>query len=378
MVLRVAVVVGTRPEAIKLAPVCRALADDPATEFELVLTGQHRELAAAPLAEFGLPAGHELKIGRFGPTSTDKLASTIAELGGWLENHPVDWLVVQGDTTSALAGALVGMTTGIPVAHVEAGLRTGDVTSPFPEEHHRRAIASVAALHFPPTAGAQANLMAEGVERGHAPVVGNTVIDALWWMRERLTGRELGELELPSERRLGLLTVHRRETQGAPMRRVLDAIAKVVATRAHEWCFVVPVHPNPTVSELVHDRLDGRPGIHLVQPLSYREMVAMLSSVEVVVTDSGGLQEEAPALGVPVLVLRGHTERREAVTDGGVELLGTDPLDVSAGLVAALARARSAKVGHRQPSPYGDGRASQRIVDALANRPVRQFVLDCR
>lgn len=371
--MRVAVVVGTRPEAIKLAPVVHALRDEPGTDAVVFSTGQHREMAQDALAMFGVTPESELKIGQPKISPTDLLAAGVSELGAHIVGGGFDWVLVQGDTTSALAGALAGMAHGVPVAHLEAGLRSGDVSHPFPEEHHRKAITAVARLHLAPTPEAQAHLLREGIEAVDAPVVGNTVIDALWWMRKRLDGTELDVLQLPPNRALMLLTCHRRESQGQPMMRALDAVAEVVASRADELCVVVPVHPNPAVSDVVRRQLSGAPGVALIEPLDYRRMVALMSASRLVVTDSGGLQEEAPALGVPVLVLREKTERPEGVAAGGVELVGTDPEAIKWGISRILASPATSAVGAECPSPYGDGEASARVVDALMGRVVDQF-----
>ncbi len=373
MTVRVAVVVGTRPEAIKLAPVVLALRDDPGAEAVVFTTGQHREMAADALAMFGVVADRELTIGRAGVSPTDLLASGIAQLGRHLADGGYDWVLVQGDTTSVLAGALAGMAHNVSVAHLEAGLRSGDVTQPFPEEHHRKAIAAVARLHLAPTPEAQAHLLGEGIDAADAPVVGNTVIDALWWMRRHLDGSELEDLGLPTDRSLALLTCHRRESQGEPMVRALDAVAKVAASREDELCVVVPVHPNPSVSAVVRDRLSDVPGVRLIEPLDYRHMVALLSACRLVVTDSGGLQEEAPALGVPVLVMREKTERPEGVATGAVELVGTDPAAIRRGINRLLDSPAEPSLGIECLSPYGDGEASCRVVNALMGRQVHQF-----
>lgn len=373
MTVRVAVVVGTRPEAIKLAPVVLALRDDPGAEAVVITTGQHLEMAADALAMFGVVADRELSIGRSGAGPTDLLASGVAELGAHLADGGYDWVLVQGDTTSVLAGALAGMAHNVSVAHLEAGLRSGDVHHPFPEEYHRKAITAVASLHLAPTLEAQAHLLREGVDVDAAPVVGNTVIDALWWMRRRLDGSELDALDLPADRALVLLTCHRRESQGEPMARALDAVAGVAAARVDEVCVVVPVHPNPVVSDVVRDRLAGVPGVRLIEPLDYRAMVALLSACRLVVTDSGGLQEEAPALGLPVLVMREKTERPEGVASGAVELVGTDPGAIRRGINRVLDSSVNASIGIECLSPYGDGVASERVVNALMERHVVQF-----
>ncbi|MEZ5381602.1 MAG: UDP-N-acetylglucosamine 2-epimerase (non-hydrolyzing) [Microthrixaceae bacterium] len=371
---RVAVVVGTRPEAIKLAPVVHELRNEPDADVVVISTGQHRELATDALALFAIRPDRELKIGQPGHSPTDLLAMGTAELGGYLADDQFDWILVQGDTTTALAGALAGMAHDVPVAHLEAGLRSGDVSQPFPEEHHRKAITAISRLHLAPTPGALQHLMAEGIDEAAALVVGNTVIDALWWMRHRLDGSELDELGLPAGRVPVLLTAHRRETQGGPMRRALDAVAEVAAARVDEICVVVPVHPNPAVAEVVTDRLVGAPGVKLLEPLDYRHMVALLCRCRFVVTDSGGLQEEAPALGVPVLVLRETTERPEGISGGGVQLVGTDPSALQAGMNRLLDAPPAPGLGNPRPSPYGDGFASARVADALLGRPVEPFI----
>lgn len=348
---RALVVVGTRPEAIKMAPVLRALQADGRITPRLCVTGQHRDLL--DLGGLGLRPDHDLDIG------TDTLATVAAEVlagvAGVIRRDDPDLVLVQGDTTSAFAGALAAFYAGVPVGHVEAGLRTGDLDAPWPEEGHRRAIDALATWHFAPTARARDTLLAEGARPGGVRLVGNTGIDALRLSPARPSARD---------GRTILVTVHRRENLGERLREVCSGVRRV----ARGWPdvrIVVPVHPNPSVQAPVWSALSGLSNVELVAPLNHGSMVRELANCTFVLTDSGGLQEEAPFFGKPVLVLRDSTERPEGVEAGTAWLVGTAaPRIVSAcgvllddpSVLAAMSR-----VHH----PYGDGYAAERIVAAL-------------
>ncbi len=357
-VSRVTVVLGTRPEAIKLAPVVRALSTR--TSVRLVLTGQHGPVVDDLLHDLALQPDVNLRSLRRGGDLNDLASRLLTGISGDLGAHPPDIVIVQGDTTSALCAAISAFHKAIPVAHVEAGLRTNDRRSPFPEELNRRLISQLATWHFAPTLGSAANLCTEGHPASAIEVTGNTVIDNLLWVRDRSLGtsRFIG----PAGRRL-LVTLHRRETQGEQMKNLCLALGE--AARELDLEVVLPLHPSPSVRASVEPQLANHPNVTLCEPLSYVDFIATLSDATAVLTDSGGVQEEAPALDVPVLIARMRTERPEAVEAGCARLVGTVPREVKASIVSIFGdgelRARMA----RASNPFGDGRAAMRIAATL-------------
>ena len=360
-------VAGTRPEAVKLAPVIlamRARGLRPA----LVATGQHRELLHDALAAFGLSADHDLAIMRDGQTPADVVGCLLPVLTRLFEAIRPAAVVVQGDTASTLAGAMAAMYARVPIVHVEAGLRSGD-RDPFPEEIHRRLVAPICDVHFAPTATARAALLAEGIAPGVIHVTGNTGIDALRLMQARLANDpalsaalalRFGNID--PKRHLLLATVHRRENHG----RRLDDVLAALAQLAREVEIVLPVHPHPAVAGPVQAALGALPGVHLLPPLDYPAFVWLMQRATLALTDSGGVQEEAPALGLPVLVLRDVTERREGLDSGNARLVGTD----TAAIVAAVRGLLAGGAGHMaEPAlPYGSGDAARQIVDVMLAR----------
>ena len=374
---RVAVIIGTRPEGIKMAAVCRALQDAPDMDPVLVSTGQHREMLAQVLEVFGLEADVELDLMRGNQSLAGLTARLFEALDGMLETVKPDMVLVQGDTTSVMCGAIASFYRGIPVGHVEAGLRTGDLSAPFPEEANRVLASRVTTLHFAPTEGSRRNLLDERVPEERIQVTGNTVIDSLLLEVDRQRNDQtlksdidhrLGEM-LPEdiirgERPYVLITGHRRENFGDGFESICTALLNL-ARRFPDHGFVYPVHLNPNVRGIVHDRLSDQTNIHLLPPVDYRLFVALMSGSRLLLTDSGGVQEEAPSLGKPVLVMRDTTERPEGIAAGTVRLVGTD-----AGLiedeVARLLEDDSAyeAMAHLE-NPYGDGRAADRIVDGI-------------
>ncbi len=357
-------VLGTRPEAIKLAPVIEALR---ARRQPVVVaaTGQHADLAGSMLAEVGLHPDIELGACRAGSTPSQMLASVLQLLPPVLVAHRPGLVLVQGDTVSALAGALAAAYAQVPVGHVEAGLRTHDRDEPFPEELQRAVISTLAVLHFAPTARAAAVLAREGHDPATIHLTGNTGIDALLQTVERLRAPDLQalmEARFPfvarARRPLVLLTAHRRESIGPRLREIARAAERLV--RAGLCEVVLPLHPNPAVAGILGPALSGVPGIHVVPPLDHAAVVWLLQRCRLVLTDSGGLQEEAPALGVRALVLRDVTERPEAVELGAAELVGT-----RAGRIVAAARAALARPPIAPVFPFGDGRAGGRIADII-------------
>jgi UDP-N-acetylglucosamine 2-epimerase (non-hydrolysing) len=364
---RVLVVIGTRPEGIKLAPVVAALRGlAPRLETRVALTGQHTDLLDRVLTVFGLPIDWELGIMREGQDLYDIAQGCLGGLRGVVREYRPDLILVQGDTATVFFAALVGFFEKVTVGHVEAGLRSGDKWRPYPEEVFRRLSGVVADLHFAPTAAARRNLLAEGIPEEQVYLTGNTVVDALHMVAGKSLPIEDPVLRdlLARGERLVLVTAHRRESFGAPLREVFGAIREL-ADRFGELHFLYPVHPNPNVRGPAEELLGDHPRIHLTAPLGYSDLVQLLQAATLVLTDSGGIQEEAPSFGTPVLVLREVTERPEAVQAGVAKLVGMDRariVETAATLLGdEAARLRMA----RAESPYGDGRAAERIADIL-------------
>ncbi len=359
--------VGTRPDAIKMAPVVRALRRRP-EEFACVVvaTAQHREMLDQVLALFGIVPDYDLDIMTEGQSLADITVRTLDRLWDVLPRVRPDLVVVQGDAAPCFLGALSAFYRKIPVAHVEAGLRTADKYQPFPEEMYRRMTTVLADLHFAPTEGARAHLEREGVPSSRITVTGNTVIDALLDVAGRNDAPADPRLRAALARagRRILLTSHRRENWGEPQRRIFLAVRDLL-DRFPDLEVVFPVHPNPVVAEPAREILGGHPRTHLFPPLDYAATISCLRAATVVLTDSGGIQEEAPALGRPVLVLRETTERPEGIDAGTARLVGTD----RARIVEAVSRLLTDEVEYarmsRARNPYGDGRAAERIVGAI-------------
>jgi UDP-N-acetylglucosamine 2-epimerase (non-hydrolysing) len=366
------VVFGTRPEAIKLAPVVRALAADPRFSPRVAVTAQHRDLLDQVLDLFGLRPDYDLDLMRPGQDLFHVTSSALLGLKPVFEDARPDLVVVQGDTTTTFVGALAAFYSRIPVAHVEAGLRTGDPFSPYPEETNRVLTGRLATWHFAPTDRARVNLMREGVDPSTITVTGNTGIDALLHVADRVraTPSRL-PLELDGDRRLVLVTAHRRESFDGGMDRICRAVAEL-ARRRPELDLVFPVHPNPNVRTAVDATLTGLRNVHVVEPVDYEQLVFLLTRAHLVLTDSGGIQEEVPSLNVPALVLRDKTERPEGVEAGALKLVGTDPTRI----VREALRLLDDETEHARmaaaPNPYGDGRASERITNVLVRELVRE------
>jgi UDP-N-acetylglucosamine 2-epimerase (non-hydrolysing) len=364
--MRVATILGTRPEVIKLAPVVFALRRDPQTDCVVIATGQHREMLDQMLEQFELEPDVDLGVMRPDQRLSDLTAELMRGLGDVLAHVRPDWVVIQGDTTTTLCGALAAFYESVPVAHVEAGLRTGNGRSPFPEEANRRLVTRLADLHLCPTPGSAANLVAESIPAEQVHVTGNTVIDALLWAVER--ARPLPPPVPRVRPRRILLTLHRRESHGQAMQDVCDVVARLMTRGDTEVVF--PVHRSPAVREVVIPALAGVEGVHLCEPLDYLDFVHVLDSSDLILTDSGGVQEEAPALGKPVLVLRDTTERPEAVEAGVARLVGTTPAVVHAAVSRLLDDERAYRAMAHAESPFGDGHASGRVAAALAEGSV--------
>lgn len=354
-------IIGTRPEAIKMAPVVLALRDESSLDVRVVATSQHRQMLDQVLECFGIMPDVDLDVMRLDQGLTDLTARLLVRLGEMLDFERPDAVLIQGDTTTVMATALACYYSKIPFGHVEAGLRTGDLDNPFPEEANRVIAGNLARWHFAPTEGARQNLLGAGIDDCSIFVTGNTVIDALFEIVDRTT--EIG-IDLDPRRRLVLVTAHRRENFGAPFLSICNAIGRLAALYP-DTMFLYPVHPNPNVRDVAHRVLGGRENIHLCEPLDYAPFVAAMQRAHVILTDSGGVQEEAPALGKPVLVMRSETERPEAVEQGVVRLVGTDA-DIIVNEAQRLLDDEAAwRRMARGVSPYGDGKAASRIVGHL-------------
>lgn len=358
---RLLVVVGTRPEAIKMAPVILALRAQPWAEVRVLATAQHRQMLDQVLDAFNIVPDIDLDIMRPNQTLPELTARLLTRLDGVFADEKPDAVLVQGDTTTVMTVAMTAFYHRVPVGHVEAGLRTGDMLNPFPEEMNRVVAGRLSRWHFAPTDGSRRNLLREGFDDAHIHVTGNTVIDALM----QVAARELPEpVAIPAGRRMMLVTAHRRENFGEPFRQVCGAI-RALADRHEDIHVVYPVHPNPNVSVPAHEMLSGHPRITLCEPMDYLPFVAAMKRAELILTDSGGVQEEAPALGKPVLVMRRETERPEAVAEGVVKLVGPDREAIvrEAGRLLTDPTAYAAMA--KGVSPYGDGHAAGRIADIL-------------
>lgn len=372
---KVLLVFGTRPEAIKMAPVYEALKAAPGLDVRVAVTAQHREMLDQVLRLFGIEPDYDLNLMKPGQGLTEITAAVLAGLKPVLEEYAPDLLLVHGDTTTTLAASLAAYYAQVPVGHVEAGLRTGNIYSPWPEEINRKVAGTIATLHFAPTERSKANLVAENVNPLRVTVTGNTVIDALLDVVGRLEkdtvlsdrlDKELGlTASLKSSRRIILVTGHRRESHGGGFERICDALAKLAARPDVE--IVYPVHLNPNVKEPVERRLGDLDNVRLITPQDYLPFVQLMRRAALILTDSGGVQEEAPSLGKPVLVMRDTTERPEAIEAGTVKLVGTDTALIVAEAARLLEDCGAYDAMSFAHNPYGDGLAAARIRDTIAN-----------
>ena len=361
MTKKILCAVGTRPEAIKMAPVILALQQQPWAEVRVLATAQHRQMLDQVLAFFGIEPHIDLDIMRPNQALSALTARLLLEMDQVLAAEKPDVVLVQGDTTTVMAVALACFYHRIPIGHVEAGLRTWDMRNPFPEEANRVIAGRLARWHFAPTEGSRQNLLKEGIADQDIVVTGNTVIDALLMTAEKQV--DIG-VELDASRRLVLVTSHRRENFGEPFRQICRAL-QTLARRNPGLQFLYPVHPNPNVRDVAHEYLGGMPNVVLCEPLDYAPFVAAMKRATLILTDSGGVQEEAPALGKPVLVLRDETERPEAVAEGVVRLVGPHYERIVQEAQRLLDDAQAYAAMARGVSPYGDGQAAQRIVKTL-------------
>jgi UDP-N-acetylglucosamine 2-epimerase (non-hydrolysing) len=376
--LSVWAVFGTRPEAIKMLPLVLAMQEDPRYTPIICVTAQHREILDQVLSVFNQKPDIDLNV--MAPRQT--LASLTSKIVTLMDNVIMfppdkvprpDYILVHGDTTTTFASALSGYYQGVPVCHVEAGLRTWDMLSPFPEEGNRQLTRVLCDYHFAPTETAKQNILKEGVHPSRITVTGNTVIDALMWMRNELKNTPSKAGAMPDliaslkQEYSGyvLVTGHRRENHGDGFVRICEALVQI-ATKHADKAIIFPVHPNPNVREPVEALLGGYKNIHLIEPQDYAPFVYLMDNAEVILTDSGGVQEEAPSLGKPVLVMRTVTERPEAVEAGTVKLVGTDVNKITSEIDKLLTDPDYYRSMSKQINPYGDGKACARILDSLS------------
>jgi UDP-N-acetylglucosamine 2-epimerase (non-hydrolysing) len=355
----ICVILGTRPEAIKLAPVILSLRQSPAFQTTLILTGQHREMVEQVMTLFDLKADYDLAIMQPKQSLTQITCGSLMGLEGLFAQLKPDMILVQGDTTTAFASALAAFYQRIPIGHVEAGLRTDDLWNPYPEEANRRLISQIAQLHFAPTIASVENLDRAGIKQG-IHNTGNTVIDALLYVSARQPACDIPGLDW-SAHRVILSTVHRRENWGQPLENIAKAWLQIL-DHFPDVAVLLPLHLNPVVREPLQKILGDHPRIFLTEPLSYGQLVGAMQRCYLVMTDSGGLQEEAPSLGKPVLVLRETTERPEAIAAGTAKLVGTEMQDIiTAASVLLQDDTEYSQMAHIA-NPFGDGKASERIL----------------
>lgn len=371
--MKVLTIFGTRPEAIKMAPLVYALAQDGAFESKICVTAQHREMLDQVLRLFAITPDYDLNIMQPGQGLSEVTCRILEGLQPVLTAFKPDLVLVHGDTTTTLAASLAALYQRIPVAHVEAGLRTGNLYSPWPEEANRKLTGHLATYHFAPTERARDNLLRENLDDRQIVVTGNTVIDALFWVRDRILGDETLRHSLDTHygfldasKKLILVTGHRRENFGGGFERICTALASIA--RCHpEAQILYPVHLNPNVREPVNRILSGIDNVVLIPPQEYLPFVYLMNRSYLILTDSGGIQEEAPSLGVPVLVMRDTTERPEAVDAGTVRLVGTEVTTILDAVSQLLTDNTAYQAMSRAHNPFGDGTACQRIIAALKN-----------
>ncbi|MBD1999202.1 UDP-N-acetylglucosamine 2-epimerase (non-hydrolyzing) [Leptolyngbya sp. FACHB-541] len=362
--IRVCIILGTRPEAIKLAPVIQQFRRSPAFDTQVVLTGQHKEMVQQVMQLFDLTADHDLDIMQHQQTLTDITCRSLRGLETLFQQIQPQIVLVQGDTTTAFAAAIAAFYQKIPVGHVEAGLRTDDLYNPYPEEANRRLISQVTQLHFAPTTLSVEHLKRSGVV-GDIHHTGNTVIDALLTMAERQPACPIPNLDWSQYRTL-LATVHRRENWGEPLKDIAQSFLQIL-DKFPDTALLLPLHRNPTVREPLQAMLGDHPRVFLTEPLDYAELVGAIQRCYLLLTDSGGLQEEAPSLGKPVLVLRETTERPEAIAAGTAQLVGTNPQQVVTTATKLLSDPDAYQTMATAVNPFGDGHAAERILDIVEN-----------
>lgn len=369
--VKIMLVFGTRPEAIKLFPVIRALEADPRFQPVVCVSAQHRQMLDQVLGIAGIQPDHDLNLMQPGQSLDGLSAMLLTELGKVMDNEAPARVIVQGDTATAMAGALAAYYRKIPVDHVEAGLRSGNIYHPWPEEVNRKIIGTIASLHFAPTAVAAGKLIDEQADPARVHITGNTVIDALHWVRALIDGdpqlaRELVPLEQKfAGRRIIGVTSHRRENFGDGMVNIAEAIRRIAERQ--DVAVIFPVHLNPNVRAVMNQTLGGLSNVALIEPLDYPHFVRLLTIADIMLTDSGGVQEEAPALGKPVLVMRETTERPEGVAAGTARLVGTDVTRIVTELFNLLDDKAAYEAMARAHNPFGDGLSARRIVELIGN-----------
>lgn len=368
---RVLTIFGTRPEAIKLSPLVKLLAEQPNLDSKVCVTAQHREMLDQVLEVFEIAPDFDLDLMQTNQSLTALTADALRGIDHVLESYQPDLVVVQGDTATTLAAAQAAFFRQIPVFHVEAGLRTGNLNAPWPEEGNRKIVSAIATRHFVATEAAANNLLSEGISASRILQTGNTVIDALYATQKNIEANQSTEQALKArfgflstQNRLILITAHRRESFGDGLRNIIEAIAQL-ANDFPDVDYVFPVHPNPQVVAPVHEQLSKLGNVHLLDPLSYVEFVYLMSLSSLILTDSGGLQEEAPALGKPLLLMREHTERPEAIAAGAVRMVGLDKTRIVHAVRQLLTGPIEYKTMAQVRQIYGDGHASQRIVQEI-------------
>jgi UDP-N-acetylglucosamine 2-epimerase (non-hydrolysing) len=368
---KILIVFGTRPEAIKLFPVVAALKADPRFDARVCVSAQHRGMLDQVLAIAGIVPDHDLDLMRPDQNLDALTAALLVELGKVMDAEQPARVMVQGDTATAMAGALAAYYRKIPVDHVEAGLRSGNIYHPWPEEVNRKMIGAIAALHFAPTETAAAALIAENVDPARVHVTGNSVIDALQWVTARIaaepqlaSGLAALETRFAGKRIIGV-TSHRRENFGSGLEAIAEAIRQIAARP--DVAIIFPVHPNPNVRRVMDGALAGLANVALIEPLDYPHFARLLAISEIMLTDSGGVQEEAPALGKPVLVMRETTERPEGVAAGTAKLVGTDTATIVSEIFNLLGDKRAYEAMAQAHNPFGDGQTARRIVELLAH-----------
>lgn len=364
--LKVMTIFGTRPEAIKMAPLVKQLQETEEIESILCVTAQHREMLDMVLDLFELKADYDLDIMQHGQTISDITVKVLKGLESILQEVKPDIVLVHGDTTTTFIGALAAFYQQIPVGHVEAGLRSGNIYSPYPEEMNRKLTGALTSLHFAPTKGNYQNLLREGIKEENIFVTGNTVIDALLQVVKKdytFENQLLNEIDYINKKVI-VMTCHRRENWGEPMENIFEAVVEVVKNH-REVEVVFPVHLNPKIRDLAQEIMGGVEGIHLIEPLDYEPFANLLKRAHFILTDSGGIQEEAPALGKPILVLRTETERPEAVEAGTVKVVGVEKDPIIKAVEDLLLNSEHYSQMANAVNPYGDGMASKRIIEAL-------------
>ena len=371
--MKILTIFGTRPEAIKMAPLVKQLKLSDNFDSKVCVTGQHREMLDQVLELFDINPDYDLDIMKKGQTLSEVTSRIVTNLQPIFQTFNPDLVLVHGDTSTTLCSALSAYYHQIPVGHVEAGLRTGDIYSPWPEEANRKLVSCITKYHFAPTLEAKNNLVNEGVNPENIFVTGNTVIDALLLVKEKIMHSESKKLDLQNlfpmlskERKMVLITGHRRENFGDGFQRICNSILDLSKTHS-DVDFLYPVHLNPKVREPVNKLLSSSKNIHLIEPQGYVEFVYLMMESYLILTDSGGIQEEAPALGKPVLVMRNTTERPEAVNAGTVKLVGTDKEQIVSSVNTLLKDSKAYAMMSAAHNPYGDGKAVPRILEIILN-----------